>query len=213
MCNDYERQIEAHQYAEALQAAGLQPAGEWPEPAGVQDVRVGDSTYAFVARGNGAALTEMRWGFAPARKGAPPVFNFRGEGRRFDRAKRCIVPASAFFEFTGRRSPKSKWRFAPPGEPVIGVAGLWHEEAEGPSFTMLTVPPGDEVAPFHDRQIALLAPSQWADWLYLSSCSGELLQPLPAGSLAISLARPGAETPDEWLLACAAQSRRGNPSV
>ena len=62
----------------------------------------------MVAAGNAVELVPMRWGFTPQRAGGPPVFNFRSEGRDFTRSKRCVIPASAFFEFTGKSSPKTK---------------------------------------------------------------------------------------------------------
>lgn len=51
------------------------------------------------------------------------------------------------------------------------------------AFTMLTISPGADVAPYHDRQIVVLPRSQGVAWLDLSSPEGELLRPLPAGSL------------------------------
>lgn len=39
------------------------------------------------------------------------MFNFRSEVRRFDKSKRCLIPASAFFEFTGKKYPKAMHRF------------------------------------------------------------------------------------------------------
>jgi putative SOS response-associated peptidase YedK len=49
---------------------------------------------------------------------------------------------------------------------------------------MLTTRPGPDVAPVHDRQVGVLAPSDWRAWLDLTRPEGELLRPLPAGSLA-----------------------------
>ena len=43
------------------------------------------------------------------------VINFRSEGRRFPKG-RCLIPASHFFEFTGTKPPKSKWKFKKEGE-------------------------------------------------------------------------------------------------
>jgi putative SOS response-associated peptidase YedK len=58
-------------------------------------------------------LIERRWSW-PAPSGKP-VFNFRGEGRRFAPAERCVVLADAFYEFTTPNDPKQKkkdrWRF------------------------------------------------------------------------------------------------------
>ena len=53
----------------------------------------------------------------------------------------------------------------------------------GEAFTLLTVPPGDDIAPYHNRQIALLDPPHWRAWLDGSARSTELLQPSEAGYL------------------------------
>jgi putative SOS response-associated peptidase YedK len=50
---------------------------------------------------------------------------------------------------------------------------------------MLTMPPGPDIAPFHDRQIAVLGRDAWADWLDPRMSAKEILKPLPAGSLAV----------------------------
>jgi putative SOS response-associated peptidase YedK len=65
---------------------------------------------ADLRTGEGVELVQLRWGFPPARPKAAPVINFRSEGRRFPKG-RCLIPASHFFEFTGARPPKSKWKF------------------------------------------------------------------------------------------------------
>jgi putative SOS response-associated peptidase YedK len=103
----------------------------------------------------------MRFGFPPSNPRFGPVFNFRSEGRRFDKSNRCLVPASAFFEFTGKKYPKAKHRFALAAAPFMAIAGLWREGQgnQPPSFTMLTTAPGPDVAPYHDRQVAVLRPT------------------------------------------------------
>ncbi len=55
----------------------------------------------------------------------------------------------------------------------------------GEAFTMLTVPPGPDVAPYHDRQIAILDRADWATWLDPRCQRRRVLKPLPAGSLAV----------------------------
>jgi hypothetical protein len=52
----------------------------------------------------------------------------------------------------------------------------------GQAFTMLTMEPGPDVAPYHDRQIAILDRADWAAWLDPSVSSKTILKPLPAGS-------------------------------
>ncbi|WP_423141715.1 SOS response-associated peptidase family protein [Parablastomonas sp. CN1-191] len=210
MCNDYERHIEWKAYCDALAAAGFPPpaANDAALLTKAADVRVRDSAPILVARGNGTALADMTWGFAPQRAGGSPVFNFRSEGRHFGDSKRCLVPTSAFFEFTGKAAPKSKWRFALPGAPVFAVAGLWREQdGAKPAFTMLTTAPGPDIAPFHDRQIVVLPPAAWGDWLYLTKPEEQVLGLLPGGSLTVELARAGKEEPAPELAALAREDR------
>jgi putative SOS response-associated peptidase YedK len=111
----------------------------------------------------------------------------RSEGRKFGNSRRCLIPASAFYEFTGTEYPKTRHRFTLVGEPFMCIAGLWRPgNGEQPeSFTMLTTAPGPDIAPYHDRQIAVLGPFDWAAWLYLAKPEGELLRPLLAGTLSV----------------------------
>ncbi|MBN8900192.1 MAG: SOS response-associated peptidase family protein, partial [Rhodospirillales bacterium] len=68
------------------------------------------------------------------------------------------MPASHFYEFTGAKPPKSKWRFTKAGEDWFCFAGLWRPATgETPeAFTLLTTAPGPDVAPIHDRQMVVL---------------------------------------------------------
>jgi putative SOS response-associated peptidase YedK len=122
------------------------------------------------------------------------VFNFRSEGRHFANSTRCIVPASAFLEFTGKRYPKAKHRFALRGSPITGIAAISRpgQGNQPPSFTMLTTAPGPDVAPYHNRQVVVLRPEDWAAWINLTKTEGELLRPLAGGSLDVTTVREGA---------------------
>ena len=101
------------------------------------------------------------------------MFNFRSVGRRFDKSNRCLIPANAFFECTGKRYPKARHRFSLGGSPVMAIAGIWREGHgnQPPSFTMLTTGPGPDVKPFHNRQIVVLRPENWAARLHLARIS------------------------------------------
>jgi putative SOS response-associated peptidase YedK len=112
----------------------------------------------------------------------------RSDGREFSR-HRCLVLADSFYEFTMAADPKQKrkdcWAFRPAGE--FAIAGLLRDDPKvGEAFTLLTVPPGSDIANYHNRQIALLDPAQWRAWLDGSAKSVEVLQPSVAGSLAVS---------------------------
>ena len=156
------------------------------------DIRIGDLGSVLRAAGNGVELVQMKFGFPPPRPGARPVFNFKSDGRHFDQSRRCLIILSGFFEFTGSKYPKAKHRFSLKGSPLMAVAGLWRQGADGepPAFTMLTTEPGPDIAPYHDRQVVVLKPADWAAWLFLTRPEAELLKPLPAGSLDVETVRP-----------------------
>ena len=54
---------------------------------------------------------------------------------------------------------------------------------------MLTIEANDDVAPYHDRQMAVLRRDQRMDWLDRTCLMGELLRPLPAGTFVVSQPR------------------------
>ena len=113
----------------------------------------------------------------------------------FAESRRCVIVLSGFYEFVGSKYPKAKYRFALKGSPVMGIAGLWSEgKNDGKlSFTMLTTAPGPDIQPYHDRQVCVLAPDEWAAWLFLTRPQEELLRPLPKGTLGVTLVRNGSD--------------------
>ena len=191
MCNDYEQHVTEAQYRKAIAALEL-AAGDASALVAADDIRIGDSGPVLRAAGNGVELVSMRFGFPPPRPKAGPVFNFKSDGRDFSDSRRCVVVLSGFFEFTGSKYPKTKHRFALKDSAVMGIAGLWSAAEDGAlSFTMLTCPPGPDIAPVHDRQVCVLRPEDWAAWLFLTRPQAELLAPLPAGTLVVEVVREG----------------------
>ncbi len=184
MCNDYGIDIPFRLFVEAFEGLGapldvsggipnLEPRDEiWPsERAPV--IRMGEA---------GPKLEMLTWGLPPSRPKAPLVINMRGEGRRFERG-RCLVPASHFYEFTGTKSPKTRWRFTKTGEDWFCIAGV--VGSGGDAFSMLTVPPGPDVAPIHNRQVAILDRETWLPWLDGSAEAPSLLRPCPPETLTV----------------------------
>ena len=132
-------------------------------------------------------LVQRRWSWPG--KNRRPVYNFRSEGREFS-SGRCLIIADGFYEFTDpkdlKKKRKDKWLFTKRGEPWFCIAGIWRSTADvGEAFTMLTMPPGPDIAPYHDRQIATLDRTHWADWLDPSIPAQSVLKPLPPGTLAV----------------------------
>ena len=191
MCNDFGNTIPYSAYVEAFSHIWLPLVS--PSPASAPNLEPREEIWptdpAPVIRPTegGVELVQLRWGLAPARPKAPAVINLRGEGRNFAKG-RVLVPASHFFEFTGAKSPKTRWRFTRTGEDWFCFAGLIGR-GEGPdgepveAFTLLTCPPGPDVAPYHDRQPVVLDRADWAAWL--DGSRPDLVKPSPPGSLTV----------------------------
>jgi putative SOS response-associated peptidase YedK len=192
MCNDYryrqplERLIdEFAQLRIPLRFPGGRPNLEPRE-----DIRITERGAVIRPEPDGSAtLTMARWSW-PGPNGKP-VFNFRSDGRRF-RQGRCLIPADGFYEFTAAADPgrkrKDKWLFTPASGDLFAIAGLYRQGAASgeDAWTMLTCAPGPDIAPYHDRQIVILRPEQWSEWLFSGEPDADLLQPLPTGSLTVS---------------------------
>ena len=192
MCNLYEHNVAYSQFVDEL--TRLRTPLIYPTPAAApnlepREIKPTDPAPVIRPRDGGVELVQLKWGFAPGAPKRPPVINFRSEGRKFG-AGRCLIPASAFFEFTGSKYPKTRWRFTEAGQDWFCMAGLWRPAAgDWPeSFTLLTTAPGEDVRPYHDRQVIVLERARWAEWLDPSSDPAVLLQPAPPGALRVEAA-------------------------
>jgi putative SOS response-associated peptidase YedK len=129
----------------------------------------------------------VRWGLIPSWVEDPRKFslliNARAEGildkasfRNAMRYRRCLVPASGFYEW--RRMPGSNsgrtrqpfWLRPRDGRP-IAFAGLWetwHDRATGAeidSVAIVTTIANRIVAPIHDRMPVVIAAKDFEQWL------------------------------------------------
>jgi len=198
MCNDYRSRVELGTVGQEFNDLRIPlrfPEG-LPNMQPREDIRITDRApilrWAGGEPGQGwAELVQRRWSWPG--QGGKPVYNFRADGREF-RSGRCLIVADGFYEFTTPTEPradkrKDKWLFTVAGESWFGIAGLWRAaEGVGEAFTMLTVPPGPDVAPYHNRQIAIVPKARWGDWLSHAVPAAELLGPCPAGMLRVEKA-------------------------
>jgi putative SOS response-associated peptidase YedK len=125
MCNDYANHEPYDEYRRAFSetkilvrfphaAPNLEPRDDiWPT----------DTAPVIRATEDGPEFVQLPWGFPPGRPKGLPVINMRRENRRFPKG-RCLVPVSWFYEFTGKKYPKTKWRFTKPGEEWFCIPGL-----------------------------------------------------------------------------------------
>jgi putative SOS response-associated peptidase YedK len=189
MCNLYNQSKSVDEVARLFNA--LQMPLNFPE--GIPNLQPRDIAITdpgpIVRAGDGGRfdLVVRRWSW-PAPNGKP-VFNVRSDGREFG-SGRCLIIADSFYEFTTHSDPKSKrkhkWRFTLAGAPMFAIAGLWRQdETVGEAYTMLTTEPGEDIKPYHNRQIVVLPPADFGRWLDPEVPASELLNPLPAGSLTV----------------------------
>lgn len=131
-------------------------------------------------------LDIVRWGLVPFWAKDPSVgnrmINARAETvatknafRRLIVSKRCIVPASGFYEWRRYTDDAGKQRKQPvylhrsDGEP-LAFAGLWDRwvDAEGialRSCTIITCAANRAIADIHDRMPVVLPAGKWDTWL------------------------------------------------
>ena len=103
----------------------------------------------------------MRWGFE--RKGLGVVNNTRTDNLASSMWKEafekrpCLIPLSAYFEWTGSKGHKRTYRFQHPADQWLIAAGIWEESPSlGLCFSMLTTEANSLVAPIHHRMPAIL---------------------------------------------------------
>lgn len=149
----------------------------------------------------------MRWGLVPHwAKDASignKLNNARAEGiadkpsfRQAVRRRRCIIPASGFYEWQAlparEGGGKQPWYISPKAEPLFAFAGLfeaWRPKPEAGAETadwlltccIVTTAPNALMAPIHDRMPVTLAPDQWDRWLSRSLQDPAALAPLMRG--------------------------------
>ena len=193
MCNEQRRRIALGQVREdwsQIRIPLVFPEGI-PNFEPLDSIRITDRNAIIRAAGEnpekGAELVMRRWSW-PGPK-CKPVYNYRSDGREFPHG-RCLIVADGFYEFTAPADPakkrKDKWLFTLAGADWFCIAGLWRTDPQvGEAYTMLTCPPGPDIAPYHDRQIVVLGRDDWARWLDPEVPAAALLKPLPAGSLAV----------------------------
>ncbi|MEZ2329056.1 SOS response-associated peptidase [Mesorhizobium sp. RCC_202] len=192
MCNDYRLMVDVASIVEDF--ADLKIKIRFREGApnieAREDIKITDIGPIIrpVAGASGEGdLVQRRWSWPGQNK--RPVYNFRSDGREFA-SNRCLIPADGFYEFTDPmekgKKRKDKWLFTKHDEPIFCIAGIWRQTNDvGEAFTMLTMEPGPDIAPYHDRQIVILERKDWASWLNPSVSAKSLIKPLPAGTLSV----------------------------
>lgn len=173
-----------------LLAAGALPPTRYNQPPGgrIPAVRNRASSAANVRE-----LAPLHWGLVPswARDARSPVVNARAESladkptfRDAYRARRCLVPASGFYEWKVYGRTREPWLFQLRDGQPFAFAGLW-ETWRAPdgelleSCALVTTAPNAVMEPVHHRMPAILVDAAaWDAWLDPSLTSPDALAPL-----------------------------------
>lgn len=211
MCNRYEEQMAWDAYVQEMARSPfpldlVDAQGNFePKP----DIRPTNPARILRAKdpanpAGGLELVERRWGFVPwFHKGDLKALKGPGTNARWEtidttpmyrdayRARRCVIPASAYFEWTGAKSPKTRWRFSrADGRPLWfpGVWGSWKgpDGAVLESFSMMTCAAGMDAANYHDRQPVVMEVEQIGEWLDLAGPGKGAFGPSPAGLIEVA---------------------------
>jgi putative SOS response-associated peptidase YedK len=179
---------EIHDQLESLIPVKTAPLNLEPN----DDVRPTDPQLTARRDGDGWVLEKMRWGLVPfwrngkplkdAAKGAGDGFKLTTFNARVETAassatfkdafarRRCVIPANAWYEWTGPDGKKTKHRFARKDGGTIWFAGLWDrcttpDAGQFGSFTILVGPSQGWLSDYHDRAPVILEPEDWSGWL------------------------------------------------
>jgi len=138
----------------------------------------------------------LRWGLIPYWSKDPKIgwrcINARGERvkttpafRDAYKSRRCLVPVDAFYEWKKNGKAKQPYAIAMRDRQPFAFAGLWENWKELKTqewirtFTILTTPPNEVVAPLHDRMPLILTPHDYDDWLDRNCDPAPLIRPYP----------------------------------
>jgi putative SOS response-associated peptidase YedK len=135
-----------------------------------------------VRRGeDGREIVPMKWGLLPAwadpEKIMTTPINAKAEGvastaffRSAFKSRRCIVPATGFYEWEKTELKNIPHLFTVDGGSPFAFAGLWGRWQRGgaepvETFTIITTQPNELVARCHDRMPVILDASEIDGWL------------------------------------------------
>lgn len=157
----------------------------------------------------------VRWGLIPSWVKDPREFttiinarsetasekpSFRGSLRH----RRCLVPATGFYEWTGKPGQKRPHLFRPRDGGLFALAGLaehWvgADGSELETMAILTTSANATMEPIHDRMPVIIAPEHFDVWLDCTTGTSKfaetLLMPPPASLLEILDVNPRLNNP------------------
>ncbi len=151
--------------------------------------------YSIVANEKGSRhLRTMRWGLIPSwakdETISSKLINARSETvaekpsfRGAFKYRRCLIPASGFYEWKTEKGIKQPWYISPMSGEPMAFAGLWEtwnpKEGEGiQSCCIITTASNSFMEQIHNRMPVILNPEHWSLWLSQQEHLPDKLLPL-----------------------------------
>jgi putative SOS response-associated peptidase YedK len=119
--------------------------------------------------------------------------------------RRCLVPASGFFEWKKEGNKKIPFYVHLPKTPLFAFAGLYDRWASTDgnllsSYTIVTTEPNELIAKVHNRMPSILKPEHEDRWLSKTQLNAEalneILAPFPAENMSMFPVSPRVNSPD-----------------
>lgn len=127
----------------------------------------------------------MKWGFVFLNM-SRAIINARSETAGVKPAfkealakRRCIIPASGFFEWHGEKGARTKYKIERPEKSIISFAGLYapFTDSEGKryfAYVILTRQSAPPVSDIHDREPVILKEENEDAWLSQETSPAEI---------------------------------------
>jgi len=119
----------------------------------------------------------IRWGLTSHPGNPRPLINARSETvdrkpsfRSAFRSRRCLVPATGFFEWQKLGDVKQPFHIQRADRGLFAFAGIWDQAVLGDgsaieAFAILTTEPNRIMSPIHNRMPVILDSEAWSTWL------------------------------------------------
>lgn len=199
MCGRFTRDYTWAQVYEFLAAFSTPMPASDPAPA--YNIAPTQTTWVLLRDDDTDQLRELRWGLIPAwakdLKIAYSTINARIETvaekpsfRDAWKRRRCLVPASGYYEWPGEGAHKQPYYIHPTQAPVLMFGALWERWTPplGPpidSFSIVTLPSAGNIEGLHDRMPLILPPELLHDWIHGTAAQAtEIAHAAPMPALA-----------------------------
>ena len=172
MCGRYELKAKARELNRHFPQLHL-GQGEMPHPG---DMLPTEPVLIITGNSAGFLASQARWGLVGSfLDHAPrsPLITLPGEGlaakpfySKILKRSRCLIPATAFYEWQSKAGGKQKMRISQPKGEALMFAGIFdHHPQAGTTCAILTTAADASVSHIHDRMPVILGRDEGSFWL------------------------------------------------